>query len=211
MTKKKESFYSCSFCFVISLFIVSLITICNYMTYDDFKLYSCNVKYINYPLVSPQINDSFWDVCKCGRRCEAYSPIVNIYVNVINHTNYTYLVKQDIEYRYTFFNKSCSKGYKVNSINIFLNNAKSIYNKYSNKTIDCYFDGNTVLIDSINIFEMALTIIGFIIVSCVGLFTCLHGIDYCIEENDRKKIKEGKYNNEKTHEEIKETPYQFSS
>lgn len=208
MAEKKERFYTCSFCFVISSFIVFLIIIFNYMTYDDYKLNSCNVKYIDYPLVSPQVNDSFWDICKCGRRCEAYSPIINVYVNIINHTNYTYLLKNDIEDKYTFFNKSCSKGYKVNSINIFLNNAKLLYNRYSNKTIDCYFDGNHVLIRSINVFEMPFTIIGLIIISIIGLFTCGYGIDYFKEKYSMNKIKKEKEEKTKT---IKKNPYQFSS
>lgn len=176
MRKNKEDYYTCLSCFGVSSFILFLVIIINYLIYADYKLSKCNVTYINYPLFSPHINNSYWDYCRCRKKCKTYTPVVNIYVNIVNN-NYRYLLKNDFNDKYTFFNKTCLNDDKKDNIKIFLNNSRTIYNTYINKTIDCYFNGYYVLIDIINIFERPYTLVGFILVFLIGSITCFYGIE----------------------------------
>lgn len=162
------------FCCCAFLIVASVLTYTSYTIQtrlDEYESVDCRVISIDYPKVSPQINDTLWGSCNCGRRCKAYTPIINLNVKLVNDSN-IYLLKHSENDKYTFFNSSCSKGEKLNSINTFINNARAYFIKYNNKTMSVYFNGEYVLIEKETLYENLefITLLAFSIILCIFCF-----------------------------------------
>ena len=168
--------------FTTVLLLLVLLIVVHIITYNEFKLNDCHVNEIYYPELTPQENSSFWKKCDCGKRCWAHSPVIDIYVNVINVNQDLYLLKKKINYDYTFHNSSCKRGERLDTIHIFINNARAIKEKYTNKTLDCYYNGENVLIEKKEFFEDPDIIIFMIAFIVISICTACSYWDYCSDK-----------------------------
>ena len=142
-TAAKMTFYiSLAFLFYL-VAIYTPIFLIDYFDNENYHPTNCTTQKIEYP--TSYINNTHWDRCRCGKKCKSLSPVISIYVNIENN-NETYLLNKNyIKNDYTFHNQTCLDGNKSGYIDIFLDDAKNIYNEYNNKTFTCYFNEKKIV------------------------------------------------------------------
>tara|TARA_B110000495_G_C22672745_1_gene397511 strand:+ start:46 stop:621 length:576 start_codon:yes stop_codon:yes gene_type:complete len=181
MTPKKCVFVTVTAILCAILFIAGIIPMLKYYDYDKAI---CLVTQIDYPQVLPNVNHTDnWDECRCGRSCKTLSPCINLYVKILKDTNTTnesnhYLAKKDvysIRDKCTFYNRSCKDNENILNLYKDLDEAKTIYNEYNNKTIKCYYNNNSVVLK--NNHSWTIIIIFSILIIITGVAAC-----FCCKE-----------------------------
>ncbi len=163
---------ACCLVCVSVMVCVLFITMGSIMMYDrytprDYKLENCTVTNVDYP--TNVSDDGRWGDCYCGKKCMSRSPIISIYVTIIeNGTEYILNQNNKQKNLYTFFNSSCSLKTDTSTS---LYNAKQYYKKYINQTLDCYFDEYTFLeiYNRYDIYDLYVFIVAVSVVSCIGV------------------------------------------
>ena len=134
----KHTFWFTLMCLFYFIIIYTPIFLTAYLENENYHPTNCTTYNIEYP--TSYDNDTHWGVCTCRRRCKAHSPVISIYVNVENK-NETYLLNKNyIQNDYTFHNDKCPDGNTPGYTRVLLDEAKTIYNEYKNKTFTCYFN-----------------------------------------------------------------------
>ena len=142
-------------CFSVSSIIISLIFLFMVLlpltTYFNFSEESCHIENVTYPLNIPSpTNLNNWRACTCGRSCSAWTPCVNVIVNIDNHS---YVANMDSSWSTTghtndictFYNRSCPTGENILSLYQYMEWAKEIADNYnSNTTLQCFKNGDYV-------------------------------------------------------------------
>jgi hypothetical protein len=153
------------------VFITGIIPMLKYYDYDKT---TCQVTQIDYPKVLPNINyTDNWKECRCGRRCSAMTPCINIYVKILEEDT-IYLAKKDVDSikkKCTFYHRLCKDNDNILNLYKDLEEAKDIYNKYNNKTINCYYSNNSVVLENNYDWTILIVLSGFTGV-CLCCFIC---------------------------------------
>lgn len=170
-------------CFSICLFMTVIISIiCGFSIYTQKELYEsyeetlCNVSSISYPKnYSDKPN---WGVCRCGKHCKAYTPVIKIYVDVRTEYDMTInncLLTRDYERKsYTFFDSSCPQGKNPESIDKSIIESKKIYNTYFNRSLPCFYNTefNHAILEKTHYFNNTLIYILLVFIGIFFLCTC---------------------------------------
>ena len=131
---------SAAICFICSIIFLTSFVI-PYSEYYDFYLEECTISNISYPTRPPTFNDTNnWSQCDCGKYCSSWSPCIKLY----DSNNSNIVIKNRFHFdnneECTFHNYSCPNCENLQQLEIYLNDANSIYNDYYNKTVSCYKD-----------------------------------------------------------------------
>lgn len=128
--------------FFITLVVVPLLS---YFNYDEIN---CSVSNITYPTTIPtSANDEGWMECDCGKYCTAWTPCINVYLDINNNTHKlidgsTWNIGDSSEIC-SFYNSSCPEGENIIMIQQFINWAEEIAHQYhTNETLTCYVNNN---------------------------------------------------------------------
>ena len=159
---------------MLTLSISVPIVIIPYSDIYNIEKHICFIDRIDYPITKPiynfNNNDNMWGQCICGRGCVNLSPCVKLYSNLSKE-----IVKKEYPYskneKCTFHEKECLKKISNKEIHKSLNDSKKIYEKYINKTIDCYINNNNK--NAYIYFNIRYGIIIPFIISLILLCSCL--------------------------------------
>jgi hypothetical protein len=198
--------YLCTVFSGILVLLISLITIPSfvypYFNALTFEETQCYINKIDYPYDLPTVYDyNNWAKCKCGRRCQSYSPCINLYTNIS-----TLFIKgsyPDANLECTIHEKECTNCEDIRIINDYLQNSQNIYESYINQTTKCYIDSNGVIYLSLATdFDLMLASLIFI-----GLFflCCIINV-FVVIYNDNYKKKINNNNLSSTKESVKMNP-----
>lgn len=191
--------YFCTIFSIVLVLLLSFITIPTavypYFNALTFEETHCYINKINYPYNLPNTdNYNNWAKCNCGRRCQSYSPCINLYTNIS-----TLFIKgsyPDDNLECTFHEKECTDGEDIRKIHDYLQKSENIYESYINQTTKCYIDSNGVIYLSLATdFDLMVTSLVFI-----GLFflCCIKSVFVVIyKDNYERKINKKNYKKSK--------------
>ena len=193
---KDSSLIGCNIC-IGSLLVFSLVGMIPYLfipaeEWNRFKRFECHVERIVYPERLPSHdNMTGWGACDCGRRCESWSPCIDIYTNVSDSIRLSaefYEINDDC----TFHQDECPDGEDSRNLEVYLNQARDVFQKYNNRTLECFYndDGDLEYIFLEKEWDWELTI-GFLVV--FGILLCCLG---CINWDHYRNIRAEKKSNE---------------
>ena len=175
---------SSNFCFWGCLAIAGIVSIItgisihsSYLSYEGYDTKQCLVTQVNYP--KNYSSKYLWGQCRCGKRCYAYNPIIQIFVN-ITHNNFTdnYLLYYNLDNKgFTFFNTSCRDGKHPNYIDVALTNAQYYNHFFLNRTLICYFndESDNPILYKIDYLHNTLNYICFVVIGCSSLCCLCQG------------------------------------
>jgi len=169
------------------LFITGIIPMLKYYEYDKT---TCQVTQIDYPKVLPNLNNTDnWEECRCGRRCKAMTPCINIYVKILEEDT-IYVAKKNVESvrdKCTFYHRLCKDNENIINLYKDLEEANNIYNEYNNeynnKTITCYYSNNSVVLE--NDYNWTILIIFSVFTGCC---LCCFIYTLCDKEDESTSV-----------------------
>ena len=160
-TEKDNNYCCIAVLILILLFTGSMLTYSSikYVETKNLETTQCQISRINYPKT---IESNGWQTCSCGRHCKSQTSCVKLFVN---GTKNIFLGKSNKHNNFdcTFKDSRCEIGKFGDKIHA----AKQLYNKYINKTVECFYNRK---IDTYFL-EKEITSLGTIIV--FGIITSI--------------------------------------
>ena len=178
---------------VLAFFTVFLLcfTIVPYDSYSNLEFIQCNITNIDYPTNLPTEQDSSnWKTCDCGKYCESLYPCVKLYSDEYPNK----VINKVFEYNEdtndcTFYENECKDGENPINTHKYLMEAIGYYEKYINKTVDCYYNPSNDSLYLEKKFDNVFAIVNITVVSvCILYFICKF-IHYKYKLHAKSKLK----------------------
>jgi hypothetical protein len=175
MSTNNRKDYKLSYCgcFMILFFGIALFLpfSLRYFALGDFSEEICTINQINYPTQLPTFgNTSNWATCDCGRRCQSWSPCIQLFTS-----NYPgVLVKENIldfdsESICTFHELDCQDGENLQRASEYIDESLNIYNEYHEKNVTCYVGDEFVALNNniSDLLDILIVICSFIMLGII--------------------------------------------
>ena len=158
----------------------------------EYDSHQCFIDKIVYPThLPPPDNTTGWGRCDCGKRCWTWTPCIQIYTNVSDS-----VIARDEFYRTSghcsYPIRHCPDGEDLTKVQEDINQAKEVYDRYINQTVDCYYNDDIDYIFLEKEWDWSYTIL-FIVLLTIFVCACVT-LNVCACLDDRRKRKEREAN-----------------